>query len=138
MRNCHFFDIIIFRIIDFHFDLCKCFKSACLNSPISLESFPSIWFSATFIARSVFARIRSMTASACDKSIRPLRNARFVNSPGSASRAPSFKTSCKHSIHSDNSTMTVHFNNIFTRKCFWCFHKRNHYFFNCFTRCRIC
>ena len=30
----------------------------------------------------------SITASACDKSIRPFKNARFVNSPGSAGRAP--------------------------------------------------
>src|SRR5664280_1746830 len=38
--------------------------------------------------RSLRAPIRSATASAWLRSIRPLRNARFVNSPGSAGRHP--------------------------------------------------
>ena len=39
------------------------------------------------------------TASACARSSLPLRNARFVNSPGSASRAPHFTTKSKTAVH---------------------------------------
>ena len=42
--------------------------------------------------RSVFDAMSSATASACARSSLPLRKARFVNSPGSASRAPRFTT----------------------------------------------
>ena len=41
----------------------------------------------------------SMTASAWTRSIRPLRKARLVNSPGSASRAPWRRTSEKPLHH---------------------------------------
>ena len=43
---------------------------------------------AALAARSDRARIRSQIPSACTKSIRPFKNARLVNSPGSANRAP--------------------------------------------------
>ena len=49
---------------------------------------PSIWFIATLEALSVLERMKSMTASAWDKSIRPFKNARLVYSPGSAILAP--------------------------------------------------
>ena len=39
--------------------------------------------------------ITSITASAWDRSILPFKNARFVNSPGSASRAPHFTASSR-------------------------------------------
>ncbi len=59
-------------------------RNACRSS----ENPPRIWA----VARAWDARddeaIRSATASACARSILPARNARAVNSPGSAVRAP--------------------------------------------------
>ena len=52
-------------------------------------SAPPIWLAAWRAWVSVCASIRSRTASACVRSSLPERNARCVNSPGSASRAPS-------------------------------------------------
>ena len=57
------------------------------------ESLPSSWPNATLSDASVLDLIISSTASAWVRSSLPLRKARFVNSPGSASRAPFSKTS---------------------------------------------
>src|SRR3712207_8887844 len=65
---------------------------------MSCDREPSSCLIAIDMALSVFARIRSMTASACVKSIRPFKKARFVNSPGSAIRAPCLMRSCKMSF----------------------------------------
>ena len=54
---------------------------------------PSSCFIEDACASFVFACIKSATASACDKSILPLRKARFVNSPGSARTVPFFTIS---------------------------------------------
>ncbi len=62
--------------------------SDCFTGPTRRLSAPPIWLAATRAWVSVCASIRSRTASACVKSSRPDRNARCVNSPGSASRAP--------------------------------------------------
>ena len=56
--------------------------------PSSSDRAPRSCSSATRRPASVRAEIRSMTASACARSSRPFRKARFENSPGSASRAP--------------------------------------------------
>ena len=55
---------------------------------ISLERAPRSCSCASLRLLDVLARMVSSTASACVRSRRPLRNARFVNSPGSASLAP--------------------------------------------------
>jgi hypothetical protein len=55
---------------------------------IRRDSSPFNWEAATFRAASVRAAIMSATASAWVRSMRPFRKARFVNSPGSAGRAP--------------------------------------------------
>ena len=52
------------------------------------ETPPSICRTALRMARSLPARIIRITPSACARSMRPFRNARYVNSPGSAIRAP--------------------------------------------------
>ena len=52
------------------------------------ESLPASCSLAARKASSVREWIKSATASACARSMRPLRKARRVNSPGSASRAP--------------------------------------------------
>ena len=59
---------------------------------IELVKEPSSCSRAADAARSDFARMRSATASACRRSRRPFRNARLVNSPGSAMRAPHDRT----------------------------------------------
>ena len=59
---------------------------------IRCDNFPASCSLAAFRARSVRAWIRSATASACARSIRPWRNARLVNSPGRANRAPALST----------------------------------------------
>ena len=48
-----------------------------------------------FNAKSFFEEMTSMTDSAWLKSIRPFKNARLVNSPGSAGLAPFFSTTSK-------------------------------------------
>ena len=63
-----------------------------LNLLISLDKYPVLCIKADFIAKSVLAVIISITASACDKSILPFKNALLVNSPGSASLAPALIT----------------------------------------------
>ena len=50
--------------------------------------FPFNWFIEFLSAYSFLAFKISITASAWDKSILPFKNARFVNSPGSAGLAP--------------------------------------------------
>lgn len=57
-------------------------RSACT----SRENSPAMDRVALRAAASVLASIRSATASACARSSLPLRNARWVNSPGSATR----------------------------------------------------
>ena len=64
-------------------------KSSSLSGFISLERAPLSWFRASLRARSVFADMSSATASAWVRSSFPFRKALFVNSPGSARRAPS-------------------------------------------------
>ena len=59
---------------------------------ISFDTLPRSWLTEDCSAYSFFALITSMTASAWERSILPFKNARFVNSPGSASLAPAFKT----------------------------------------------
>ena len=59
-----------------------------LKAVISADSLPSSCCIAILSACSVLAFITSMTASAWDRSTRPLRKARLVNSPGSAGLAP--------------------------------------------------
>ncbi len=56
---------------------------------ISRENAPARLRAAARAAVAVAASIRSATLSACARSSLPFRYARFVNSPGSASRAPS-------------------------------------------------
>ena len=62
--------------------------SDCLTGCTRRLSAPPSWPAACRACVSVCASIKSRTASACVRSIRPARNARCVNSPGSASRAP--------------------------------------------------
>ena len=54
---------------------------------------PRIWFIARRCAAADVAAMRSATASACDRSMRPDANARRVYSPGSASRHPADSSS---------------------------------------------
>ena len=61
-----------------------------LNLFICLDKYPELCIKADFIDKSVLALIRSITASACDKSILPFKKALLVNSPGSAILAPAF------------------------------------------------
>ena len=63
-----------------------------LNFSILFLTLPLNWFRELSSAISLFALITSITASAWDRSIRPFKKARFVNSPGSASLAPYFNT----------------------------------------------
>jgi len=62
----------------------RSFFRECAAFPIA----PSTWLSIAFRAASVDAWISRATASAWERSIRPLRKALRVNSPGSASLAP--------------------------------------------------
>ena len=67
-------------------------SSARMRSEISRtkpDTPPSIWRTDARAAASEFAPMSCMTASARLRSMRPLRNARSVNSPGLAGRAPS-------------------------------------------------
>ena len=68
------------------------YKISSLNFLIWLETDPFNWQKEASIAYWFLALIKSITASACDKSILPFKNALFVNSPGSAALAPYFKT----------------------------------------------
>ena len=54
---------------------------------------PLNWLKEDRIANSLVDCIKSITASALDKSILPFKNARFVNSPGKASLTPVSMTS---------------------------------------------
>ena len=63
--------------------------SPCFTGITRRLSDPPIWLAACRAWVRVCASIRSRTASACVRSSRPARNARCVNSPGSANRAPS-------------------------------------------------
>jgi len=62
------------------------------NFSISRPSRPDSCETAASAAASPRAEMRSITASAWVRSILPLRNARRVNSPGSAGRAPAANT----------------------------------------------
>ena len=64
------------------------FNKYSLNLLILWDKDPPLCINADFIASSVLAVIKSITASACDKSILPFKKALLVNSPGSASLAP--------------------------------------------------
>ena len=61
------------------------------------EDLPSSWAAASRSSASVRERIIRSTASACTMSMRPFRNALFVNSPGSASLrvVPLLRASCR-------------------------------------------
>ena len=59
------------------------------NAPNSLLKPPLSWFIASLCDACEVDAMRSATASARLRSILPLRNARMVNSPGAAWRAPS-------------------------------------------------
>lgn len=61
---------------------------SCRIDSSSFPNRPSSCWLAAFMARSVFAVIRSIMASACVRSIFPLMKARWENSPGSADSAP--------------------------------------------------
>ena len=63
-------------------------SSCSRSSAILPDTPPRNWLRATSFSAAEEAAIRSATASACARSIRPLRNARLVNSPLSAIRAP--------------------------------------------------
>jgi hypothetical protein len=63
--------------------------SDCFAGAARRLSAPPIWLAAWRACVNVCASIRSRTASACVRSSRPARKARWVNSPGSARRAPS-------------------------------------------------
>ena len=71
------------------------FPRKAANSP---EKLPRIWFNAIRCAAADVEAMRSATASACDRSILPLRKARCENSPGVASAHPcsnnNFNTCC--------------------------------------------
>ena len=69
-------------------------KSSIRNFINSSEKPPRIWFSAILWAADEDEAIRSATASACDRSILPFKNARCVNSPGVAKRAPEVISNC--------------------------------------------
>ncbi len=77
---------------------------------------PASRCAAALAARSVSAAMRSATASACARSMRPLRNARSVNSPGAASRAPERNTTIRHEDNHSRATMHVQFNQVFARE----------------------
>ena len=62
--------------------------SSAFTGATALANAPPICRAATLACSSVTEPIRSLTASAWVRSMRPARNARWVNSPGSASRAP--------------------------------------------------
>ena len=64
-----------------------CVKSSS-NGRISFATDPFNEWIALFALISSFAQIKSLIPSAWDKSIFPLRNARSVNSPRRAIRAP--------------------------------------------------
>ena len=64
---------------------CKTFPRISL---IFSETEPESWLNELFNANSFLELITSITDSACERSILPFKNARFVNSPGSAGRAP--------------------------------------------------
>ena len=72
-----------------------CSKRIARSSLIFSETLPLSCVNALFNAKSFSALITSMTASAWLRSIRPFTKARFVNSPGSAGRAPFRITSSK-------------------------------------------
>ena len=65
----------------------RAINSSCAER-MKLLTPPSNCRTAARAARPPSAEIRAITASALLRSIRPFRNARRVNSPGSASRAP--------------------------------------------------
>ncbi|MNL43028.1 hypothetical protein D3C87_1655190 [compost metagenome] len=62
--------------------------SCSLNTFSSVLKPPLSWFIATWCAAAESDVIRSATASACDKSSPPFKNALKVNSPGLAAEAP--------------------------------------------------
>ena len=62
------------------------------RSFIKLEVSPVKVFNDIFLALSDFDDIKSIVASASNRSILPFRNALLVNSPGSANLAPLFKS----------------------------------------------
>ena len=66
------------------------------------ESLPASCSLAACRANSVREWIKSATASAWARSMRPLRKARRVNSPGSARRAPRASTASKTSFAGNN------------------------------------
>ena len=59
--------------------------------------------------------MRSMTASACVRSILPLRNARCVNSPGSAARAPAVSKSVERAAGDEDAPVTGDFHEVLAR-----------------------
>ena len=64
------------------------FSSASCSCWIKELTPPESWRTAARAARWPWAEISDITASARLKSMRPLRKARLVNSPGSAARTP--------------------------------------------------
>ena len=64
------------------------------NTPSCLLKSPRIWLIATWWLAAVVEAMTSATASACDKSILPLRKARCVNSPGAAASQPAARSNC--------------------------------------------
>ena len=73
-------------------------RSRSAQSWYSAPSAPSSCRSACRRCASVSAAIRSWTASASTRSMRPFRKARRVNSPGSAGRKPGFGQRVRHAV----------------------------------------
>ena len=83
---------------------------------MSRENAPSSERPAERAAASVLASIRSATASACARSSLSLRNARRVNSPGSASRRPNRATgvdaALQNQLQHDRAAVALQFEHV--------------------------
>ena len=87
---------IVFGEIDSRFEQGDQFEQLLLYRREPAEYGPLGLLCGDLAWKSVVASIRSRMASACGRSMRPFTNARKVNSPGSASRAPAVTTRLRH------------------------------------------
>ena len=89
----------------------SCARMALISEP----SRPSSCSLAERSARSLCARIKSMTASACVRSILPFRNARSENSPGRADARPGVETGFENAGRHENSAVAADLDQVFAR-----------------------
>ena len=87
--------------------------SDCFTGATRWLSAPPIWLAAWRAWVSVCASIRSRTASACVRSIRPERNARCVNSPGSARPRAQIQCAAQKEFQHHRRTVRCDLNEIF-------------------------